>query len=115
MFMHVDTFFCRSFGALSPGTNPSLLHPNTNVVTAKTDPSISSPSIMVHTPPISTTHELESEEYVTTDVFRADREAQEEIDVSTMLLSTHEIFLYSLYQFAIFFVFLSHSCAVLLQ
>ncbi len=50
-----------------------------------------SPSHAVHKPTLSPTAEQlgrrESEEYVATDVFRIDRQTQEEIDVSFNLIS----------------------------
>ena len=95
----------RSFRDPPPSTSPPVLHPKTPSMTA--DMALGkSPSPVVHKPTLSLMAEqlgrLESEEYVTTDVFRIDRQTQEEIDVSLLsllLLQSHScmVTLFSLF------------------
>lgn len=79
----------RSFRDPPPSASPPVLHPKTPSMTA--DMALgSSPSKVIYKPTLSATAELgrlESEEYVTTDVFRIDRQTQEEIDVSFNLIT----------------------------
>ena len=79
----------RSFRDPPPSTSPPVLHPKTPSMTA--DMALAkSPSHVVHKPTLPPTAEqlgrLDSEEYVATDVFRIDRQTQEEIDVSLISL-----------------------------
>ena len=101
----------RSFRDPPPSTSPPVLHPKTPSMTA--DMALGkSASRAVHKPTLSPTAELgrlESEEYVATDVFRIDRQTQEEIDVSLvslLMLQSHTCMVTYIFP---------HSNAVLLQ
>lgn len=71
-----------------PPTPPPTLHPKTASITAN----IAAASRATHKPALPPTPELDrrdSEDYVATDVFRLDRQTQEEIDVSIQSLFTN--------------------------
>ena len=101
----------RSFRDPPPSTSPPVLHPKTPSMTAEMALG-NSPSCALHKPTLSPTAELgrlESEEYVTTDVFRIDRQTQEEIDVSLislLMLQSHTCMVTLL---GLFFSSLKHS------
>ena len=105
----------RSFQDPPPTINPPVLHPKTPSMAAEIV-TANSPSRTTHKPSLLPTRELgrlESEEYVATDVFRIDRQTQEEIDVSLLSI----LLLQSRTGDFIWFACLSfpHSHAVLLQ
>lgn len=92
LFVLVFTLF-RSFRDPPPSTSPPVLHPKTPSMTAEMALG-NSPSRVTHKPILPATTEIESEEYVTTDVFRIDRQTQEEIDVSLislLVLQSHTV------------------------
>ena len=77
-------YMYRSFHDPPPSTSPPVLHPKTPSMTAEMALG-NSPSRVTHKPTLPPTTEqsrLESEDYIATDVFRIDRQTQEEIDVS---------------------------------
>lgn len=72
---------------------PPIVHPKTASISAEIAALSNGTSSRYHQPALGTMQELGNEEYVAPDVFRIDRQTQEEIDVSphihSPLVNTH--------------------------